>query len=411
MKNKTVMPTIIESKKKIEPWALDVLANLVVADDGVKIAVQLDAQNYRYIDGILKSIGGKWSSGRKAHIFPCDPKPLLASLLTLGTIPQKNPLAFFPTPKNLLHGLFTNWSQLDDDTRRIADNGGRILEPSAGTGAIVSYLLERYPDLKGRIDCVEIDPYKAQILRELGAGKVYESSFEEWQPDPGVVYAGVIMNPPFTTPKNKLAYIDHVQKAAGILHEGGLLAAIIPPGFLFNGASKTRDFRDWAAERCEMTHNGACAFEESGTGIDTVTIVGELRRDGVLWRNEPHQGYSSFHAFQCGVCMDEDDAQKVMEIVREAVRDGASNINEVMADEFVNSSLRALASGIADRLAKDGCLISLREEILKGTVADFVDRVADELDLVKIPDIEEASAVAGGSYEDEFSQLSLGFEE
>lgn len=116
---------------------------------------------------------------------------------------------FYPTPKTLVEKMcsFINWNTVHN-----------ILEPSAGKGDIVNYVVERYLD-KECITCVEIDKDLCKILQEDGYA-VYNGDFMHYSSQ--IVYDCIIMNPPF-----KVA-VQHIVKALQMLSKhGGQLVCIL----------------------------------------------------------------------------------------------------------------------------------------------------------------------------------------
>ena len=88
----------------ISAEALTVLREAECDSDRVRITSgQLDRTLYKEVNEVLVRLGGKWKGGHtKAHLFPYDPRPLLAGVLATGDMPPKNPWAFFPTPPELV---------------------------------------------------------------------------------------------------------------------------------------------------------------------------------------------------------------------------------------------------------------------------------------------------------------------
>ena len=81
---------------------------------------------------------------------------------------------YYPTPEKLFHEITkkVDWGQIEN-----------VLEPSAGTGHIVEYLLKakedwRYGGLYRRgeidIDCIEIEPEFRAILKDKGFRIVHD---------------------------------------------------------------------------------------------------------------------------------------------------------------------------------------------------------------------------------------------
>lgn len=224
---------------------------------------QLDPKLYRAVNDVLVSIGGAWKGGKvKAHVFSGSPADALATVLETGEKPPKNPLDFFATPWALAERLIEH--------ARVAP-GMSVLEPSAGEGAILDRLA-RY-DLSPTIAAVELDPGRAAILRAKGYLNVFEADFLAPElPFPPASFDRVLMNPPFTSPADPLAYIAHIKRAFLMLAPGGRLVSIAPGGFAYRADARTRTFRDFVATNGGWEELGASAFRESGTDAATVVL-------------------------------------------------------------------------------------------------------------------------------------------
>ncbi|EGM1841668.1 F-type conjugal transfer pilus assembly protein TraB [Escherichia coli] len=98
-------------------------------------------------------------------------------------------------------------------------NRDHILEPSAGTGAILRAIRDTAPG--AMCDAVEINSGLVRYLRENFNGvRVQCGDFMEWQPVQ--YYSRVIMNPPFSHGQD----IRHILRAFSLLRPGGVLVAV-----------------------------------------------------------------------------------------------------------------------------------------------------------------------------------------
>ena len=254
------------TRTAISKPARDVLRASVV--DGCSVFLpdrQLDRKLYLEVNEVLSRIGGKWKGGNtKAHLFPDDPADDLATVIDSGEMPSKNPTAFVPTPSGLA-------------IRVVALAGGstlnrpeiRILEPSAGTGAIAEVVRTMAP--KATLDLVELLPKHAETLRGR-FGAVTEADFLEFSPL--APYDAVVMNPPFSVASDRQTYIEHIARAFSFLKPQGTLVAIAPSSLSFRTDARTRALRD----RIESSGGTISAlpsdsFAESGTGVNTVIVT------------------------------------------------------------------------------------------------------------------------------------------
>jgi len=164
----------------------------------------------------------------------------------------------FPTPAPIVSRMI--------ELAEIAP-GDRVLEPEAGTGAIVDAILSAPANSRGGeigLTTVEINHDLANALRQRLAGR----------PEvPGVicgdfltltalgVFDRVIMNPPFANG----ADIAHIKHAAGMLTEGGRLVALCA-----NGTRQNEQLKPLASH-WEVLPAGS--FREQGTGVSVALLV------------------------------------------------------------------------------------------------------------------------------------------
>lgn len=165
---------------------------------------------------------------------------------------------YFPTPAPIIARMF-------EAANIPAGQHVDILEPSAGSGAILDQARFRYP-------FAILSSYERHAsLRAILTAKGYTlagADFTEETAAPGFDY--VLMNPPFEKGQD----IDHVRHAFAFLRPGGRLVAIMSPGPFFRQDRKAADFREWfeglGGERQEIE---AGAFKESGTGVASCMVV------------------------------------------------------------------------------------------------------------------------------------------
>lgn len=179
-----------------------------------------------------------------------------------GTAVAKD-LAFYPTPAATVEEL------LSDLTIKA---GIRVLEPSAGIGAIVRPVLK----MGATVDAIEIHPDRAAALRGMAhpALKVHCANFLKVTPAP--VYDLILMNPPFSATH----FMDHVKHAWEFLAPGGELRAILPASAEVGSTAKHERFRAWAAQhsprgyRCRQWRDlPPESFASVGVRINTVVLT------------------------------------------------------------------------------------------------------------------------------------------
>lgn len=163
--------------------------------------------------------------------------------------------------------------------------GQRVLEPSAGTGNIVSAIVNRgftRADC-GRVVAVEVNRSLADALMERRNKTVYanESNYEirctdflECMEEQLGQFDRIVMNPPFENG----ADVAHVTHALKFLKPDGRLVAIMSAGVTFRQDRKTAAFRQLVEARGGTIEPlPADSFKDSGTNVRTVlvTIDGE----------------------------------------------------------------------------------------------------------------------------------------
>jgi 16S rRNA G966 N2-methylase RsmD len=180
-------------------------------------------------------------------------------------LPAKN-LSFYPTPLPVIDAMYNILKHLYQ-----MDKNSKILEPSAGTGSIVEYFLN-----KGycNIDAIEIDPQRLLALRDLKKNSgvdsfnVYGGNFLTIPPRPE--YDMVLMNPPFYGTH----WMDHVMKAKEWLKPNGIIISVLPATAEFGESKQHAAFNKWLQE--QHSHYFVDLPQESfvsvGTRISTVIL-------------------------------------------------------------------------------------------------------------------------------------------
>jgi hypothetical protein len=229
---------------QVDALARDALRNAVVDGTTVHIREQLAESVWASVSKVLTMLGGKYRTNRSAFAFPHDPRPAIDKVVETGecmTVAQSD--GYVPTPKVLAEELTT--SPYSDLARMPA--GSRVLEPSAGDGAIVRAILEANAEVE--VVAVEPNVQRFPHLPHEGqhGGRVtaLRMTFEEYAAGPGAGqrFDAVIMNPPFSVPGKASLWIDHVMLAWNMLEPGGRMVAVVPDGFLFRSDRRHGDMR------------------------------------------------------------------------------------------------------------------------------------------------------------------------
>ena len=141
--------------------------------------------------------------------------------------------------------------------------GMKILEPSAGEGAILRQL-----PADADVTAVEFHPVRAAYIGAICA------NFLTWKGPQN--FDLVLMNPPF----HGIHWMDHVRKAFDHLKPGGRLRAVLPASAEVNESAKHQAFRAWAEKNKDTwrmwTELPPESFASSGTNVQTVIL--ELKK-------------------------------------------------------------------------------------------------------------------------------------
>ncbi len=158
--------------------------------------------------------------------------------------------------------LFPTPSTVAADMVELADiqPGHRVLEPSAGTGVLVSAINDAHDDVE--ITAVELNSELASRLRSKFGGVVQNNFLELLAADLGGKFDRVVMNPPFAP---NAADVAHILHALELTKPGGRVVAICANGPRQNETLKPR------AESWEELPDGT--FASQGTNVRTVLAV------------------------------------------------------------------------------------------------------------------------------------------
>ena len=239
---------------KISDDVLSVFDNIEVEGNIARLNCgQLDRKIYLAVNQVLEAIGGKWNRKVKGHIFEADPTDKIESIILTGDIelPKKN--GYFPTPLGIVNKLI--------ELANI-EPGMRVLEPSAGQGAIADELAKTGTTL----EVCEILPQNIEVLMTKGYTLTAEDFLSLGKSDGQ--YDRIVMNPPF----EKQQDIDHVMHAYSLLRPGGILVAIMSAGVIFRENKKTVAMRELIERSGMLEELPEGSFKDSGTMVRTVVV-------------------------------------------------------------------------------------------------------------------------------------------
>lgn len=224
------------------------------------ILTPVDRTVYTKLVKVIENAGGVWNRKAQAHIFQSDPREALGLIFEAGTIEiTKVSDGFYPTPVEIGSQMLT---------LAFLQARMRVLEPSAGEGAIAALITPHVP-LENLV-LVEINPTRCAVLRQHYQN-VHEADFLTLTPADLGHFDRIYMNPQFEL----MADVDHVRHAYDFLLPGGMLAGIMSPGpFQRNDVRKAKDFRVWfESVKGKVRDLPPGAFKESGTAIQTKMIL------------------------------------------------------------------------------------------------------------------------------------------
>ncbi|MCY1062151.1 methyltransferase [Nannocystis sp. SCPEA4] len=163
---------------------------------------------------------------------------------------------FVPTPADLA-----------DEVVALAElrPGMRVLEPSAGSGALAEAVQRAQPAVE--LDVIE----RQETLRNLLTAKGFRLIGRDFLEHDQGGYDAIIQNPPFEDNQD----VAHVRHAFELLKPGGVLVSIMSKGPLFRTGKVETDFRSWLERIGATWHdNDEGAFLKSSrpTGVATVTV-------------------------------------------------------------------------------------------------------------------------------------------
>jgi hypothetical protein len=190
-------------------------------------------------------------------------------------------LGFFPTPEPVAKTV----AEAAGLYRAEEEMPLRILEPSAGEGALIRAACAAHSRWLPSFVAVEVDRGRAQMLAgDPVCERVLCSDFLGMTPDHIGMFDRVLMNPPFDGGRD----MDHVRHASKFLKPGGRLVAIMSAGVEFREDAKTVAFRELVGRMKKATCYAesqwrdlpAGSFKESGTNVNACIVILDKPKEG-----------------------------------------------------------------------------------------------------------------------------------
>lgn len=284
---------------------------------------------YQRVNEVLEAVGGRWTTSVQAHVFPVDAAEAITPVLESGqvvTLREKRQSAqYFPTPAAVVQRVIE---------LAAIKPGMEVLEPSAGSGAIVTAAAAA----GAVVDCIERDPGYAAALADASIARALTvADFLAVPAEPR--YDRVVMNPPFT----KGTDMQHVEHALRFLKPDGLLVSVMS-WTVTTESRATSKFRALVETRGGTVEAVAAgAFRESGTDVPTVivTIPASRSTDAkpTIWPARETPAKTGPEDFGDPATI----AREIADNLREATR-----IMDELARDLARPVSRAMAAATAD---------------------------------------------------------------
>lgn len=249
-----------EKKDEGIKWSVEeILRHCTLEDNVLKLPqVQFNKKSYAEAKKWIEEAGGSWQGGKvQGFTFPFNAERVFSILREGKRCNLQQDFQFFATPPEVADWLVMLAGGVHEDEK--------VLEPSAGTGAIIDAIHRSCPDVI--VDCYELMPENKEILSKKDNIRILGDDFTKCDV---AHYDKIIANPPFSKNQD----IRHVRRMYECLNSGGVLAAITGPHWEFGSESECKDFRKWlddnGGKKFEIEEG---AFKESGTGTKTIAIV------------------------------------------------------------------------------------------------------------------------------------------
>jgi hypothetical protein len=221
--------------------------------------IQFNKKVYARVKKLFEDAGAGWEGNKtQAFVFPFNPDRIMEELRSGKEVNIQQDYQFFETPDAIADWLV----ELAGGIR----STDKVLEPSAGRGALVRAIHRSNPDVT--VDCCEMMPENREFLRKLPNVNIVEYDFTQYSCENK--YSKIIANPPFSNNQD----VEHVYRMYNHLRVGGMLVSVIGTNWSFAQTRKSSDFRKWLEDRDAKVYDvPKGAFMQSGTTIATKVIV------------------------------------------------------------------------------------------------------------------------------------------
>ena len=257
-------PNVVEEKEKKDDsgskWSVeDILKHCTLEDNVLKLPrVQFNKKSYAEAKKWIEEAGGSWQGGKvQGFTFPFNADRVFSILHEGKRCNLQQDFQFFATPPEVADWLVMLAGGIHEDEK--------VLEPSAGTGAIIDAIHRSCNDVI--VDCFELMPENKELLSMKKNIQILGDDFTKCDV---AQYDKIIANPPFSKNQD----IKHVKRMYEHLKEGGTVAAIMSCHWKIASEKECADFREWLkdvhAKVCDIEEG---SFKQSGTGIKTTAVI------------------------------------------------------------------------------------------------------------------------------------------
>lgn len=257
-------PNVVEEKEKKDDsgskWSVeDILKHCTLEDNVLKLPrVQFNKKSYAEAKKWIEEAGGSWQGGKvQGFTFPFNADRVFSILHEGKRCNLQQDFQFFATPPEVADWLVMLAGGIHEDEK--------VLEPSAGTGAIIDAIHRSCNDVI--VDCFELMPENKELLSMKKNIQILGDDFTKCDV---AQYDKIIANPPFSKNQD----IKHVKRMYEHLKEGGTVAAIMSCHWKIASEKECADFRKWLEDVGGKIYNiEGGAFQTSGTGIETTAVI------------------------------------------------------------------------------------------------------------------------------------------
>ena len=241
-------------KNTIPNEVLAVLKESRCEENRLHLPRQLPRDLYIKTAKILELLGGKWNRSLAAHVFEGDCAERVDEAVIAGEVTDfKKLYQFYETPPELARRMVAM-----ADVRE----GYRVLEPSAGKGAILKAL----PPAVHRT-AVELNGAMVDLVTLTD--RVHYGDFLACNGELGS-FDRIIANPPFRSGQD----VDHVRHMHHLLKPGGILVTVMSPAWQYRMDKKHADFRTWLEQLdFEVEDLPEGTFKCSGTNVRALLVT------------------------------------------------------------------------------------------------------------------------------------------